>query len=29
MNNMGGTLTAKLNGEKLMLVCRWKNAKGQ
>ncbi|MFD0715616.1 sensor histidine kinase [Paenibacillus sp. GCM10027626] len=27
MNNMGGTLTAELNGEKLMLVCRWKKAK--
>ncbi|WP_239618362.1 sensor histidine kinase [Cohnella mopanensis] len=24
MNNMGGTLTAELRGEKLMLVCRWK-----
>lgn len=29
MNNMGGTLTAELNGEKLMLVCRWKKAKRQ
>jgi len=27
MNNMGGTLTAELNGEKLMLVCRWKKVK--
>lgn len=29
MNNMGGTLTAELDGDKLMLVCRWKKAKGQ
>ncbi|MDR9856408.1 sensor histidine kinase [Paenibacillus sp. VCA1] len=29
MNNMGGTLTAELNCEKLMLVCRWKKAKRQ
>lgn len=27
MTNMGGTLTAELNGEKLMLVCRWKKVK--
>lgn len=27
MNNMGGTLTAELNDEKLMLICRWKKAK--
>jgi len=26
MNNMGGTLTAELYGEKLMIVCRWKLA---
>ncbi|MGG1638360.1 ATP-binding protein [Paenibacillus sp. NRS-1760] len=26
MNNMGGSLTAELYGEKLMIVCRWKLA---